>query len=145
MQRVRLPVDQRHVVVVVAPPVEPTGEPNPIDTSGPDTGPTSGPVAMPTPTARPACSAPDVQAKAIVTQSPIVPDDARPGGFTGTAKVKVDLDASGNVIHTSIYESTGSMELDRAAIDAAQQSRYAPEERGCKNVSGSYLFTVDFQ
>ena len=129
----------------IAPPVEPTGNPMPVDTSGPDVLPTGAPiVATPSPTPKPACSAPDVAAKTITTQSPDVPDDER-DGFSGIAKVKVDLDASGAVVGTSIYESTGNMQLDRAALIAARESRYAPEQRDCKNVGGSYLFTIDFQ
>lgn len=127
----------------IGPPVEPTGNPGPVDTAGPDTVPTDAPIA-PTPTPKPACSAPDIAAKTLVTQPPIVPED-QSDGFTGTAKVKVDLDAAGQVVGTSIYESTGNMQLDRAALDAARESRYAPEERDCKNVAGSYLFTIDFQ
>lgn len=127
----------------IAPPVEPTGEPQPWETSGPpDVAPTAGPPA-PTPTPKPACSAPDIPAKAVVTQTAVAPEDA--GGYTGQAKVQVDLDASGNVLGASIYQSTGSLELDRAALAAARASRYAPEERDCKNVSGSYLFVVDFE
>ena len=127
----------------MGPPVEPTGNPVPVDTSGPGIAPTDAPIA-PTPTPKPACSAPDVPAKTLVTQSPIVPED-QSDGFAGTAKVKVDLDAAGQVVGTSIYESTGNMQLDRAALSAARESRYAPEERDCKNVAGSYLFTIDFQ
>lgn len=147
IQRVHLASANHHTGPhAIAPPIEPTGEPFPADTSGPNVAPTSGPVVtVPTPTPKPACSAPDVPAKTIETQSPVVPDDARANGFTGTAKVRVDLDASGNVVGTSIYESAGSMELDRAALQAARESRYAPEERDCKNVPGSYLFNVDFQ
>ena len=128
-----------------APPVEPTGEPNgPVDNPGPDVVPSGAPIVA-TPTPKPACSAPDVPAKALVAQPPEISDDAGANGFTGTAKVKIDLDASGNVVAARIYESTGSMELDRAAVAAARSSQYAPEQRDCKNVSGSYLFTVDFQ
>lgn len=139
-----VPPSPRRVGIAIAPAVEPSGDPNPWATSGPQVAPTSAPVVA-TPTPKPACSAPDVAAKTLVTESPDVPQDPSGQGYTGTAKVKVDLDASGNVLGTSIYESTGSMELDRAALDAARSSRYAPEERDCKNVSGSYLFTVDFQ
>lgn len=129
----------------VAPPVEPTGIPGPAQTPGPDVGPTGPPVDVtPAPTPKPACSAPDVAAKTIAAQSPDVPDDER-NGFTGTAKVKVDLDATGAVVGTSLYESTGNMQLDQAALRAARDSRYAPEQYECKNVAGSYLFTVDFQ
>jgi TonB family protein len=127
----------------IAAPVEPTPEPYPdVDESAaPET--TSAPIIA-SPTPKPACSAPDIAAKTIDAQSPEVPDDVR-DGFIGTAKVRVDLDAAGKVVGASIYESTGSVPLDQAAIAAARESRYAPEERDCKNVAGSYLFTIDFQ
>jgi TonB family protein len=127
----------------VAPPVEPTGVPYPIDNPSPDVGPTDAPIVA-TPTPKPACSAPDIPAKTLVAQSPTISDEDR-SGFTGTAKVKVDLDATGKVVGASIYESTGSVPLDQAAIMAARESRYAPEEHDCKDVAGSYLFTIDFQ
>lgn len=130
----------------IAPPIAPTGDPNDVFASpGPvDVAPTAGPpVFVPTPTPKPACSAPDIPAKTVVTATAVAPDDA--AGYTGQAKVQVDLDASGTVVNASIYQSTGSLELDRAALAAARASRYAPEERDCKNVSGSYLFVVDFQ
>ena len=60
-------------------------------------------------------------------------------------KVRVDLDAGGNVVAVTVYESSGSMELDRAALNAARASSYAPEERNCQDISGSYLFTVNFE
>jgi len=124
------------------PPIEPTGAP-----TGGDAGVTPGPAATetpatPSPTPKPACSAPDVAAKALDAVSPQAPGDAT--GVSAVAQVKVDLDASGNVVGTSIYESTGYPELDHAALDAARRSRYAPEEKECKNVGGSYLFTVNF-
>lgn len=81
----------------------------------------------------------------MVVQQAIVPDDSLSNGFTGAAEIKVDLDATGAVVHTGIYESTGSMELDRAALQAAAQSRYEPGQHDCKKVPGSYLFTVEFQ
>lgn len=140
----RLQPQPHHDGPPVAPPIQPTGDPNAFPTAGPpDAAPTAGPIAPPTPTPKPACSAPDIPAKTLVTESAERPQDA--DGYSGRAKVQVDLDASGNVVGASIYESTGSMELDRAALAAARASRYAPEERDCKNVSGSYLFIVDFQ
>ncbi len=126
------------------PPPQPTGDPNDVATPGVDAAPTAAPFVA-TPTPKPACSAPDIQAKTIDAQTPDKPDDAQAQGLVGTVKVKVDLDASGAVLGASIYESSGSMELDRAALAAARRSSYAPEERECKDVPGSYLFTVDFQ
>lgn len=131
--------------IAIAVPSAPPGTPGPIEaTTGPDIlGPPTGPTSSPAPTPKPACSAPDVPARTLVVQSPSVPDSAPQ---TGTpAKIRVDLDASGNVRGVSVYESTGSMELDQAALSAARDSRYAPEEIDCKKVAGSYLFTVDFQ
>jgi TonB family protein len=128
---------------IAQPPVEPTGEPYPVDSASPDVAPTAAPIVA-TPTPKAACSSPDVPAKTLVAESPIITDDER-NGFNGTAKVKVDLDAAGKVVGTSIYESTGSVPLDQAALAAARESRYAPEERDCKDVPGSYLFAIDFQ
>lgn len=129
--------------------VVPSANPGP---PGPEPGPASAPPAeataspgpvTPAATPKPACSAPDVAAKAIEAVTPQTPTDAQ--GIDAQAKVKVDLDASGSVTNATIYATTGSQELDMAAVRAAKASRYAPEERNCKTVPGSYLFTVDFQ
>ncbi len=130
--------------VVQGPPnVEPSGNPNPQDDFGTPGPATTQAPAIATPTPKPACSAPDIPAKTIDAISPQAPPDVQ--NTAATAKIKVDLDASGSVVGTSVYASTGSAQLDRAALDAARESRYAPEEKNCRNVGGSYLFTVDFQ
>ncbi|HZT13135.1 MAG TPA: TonB family protein [Candidatus Baltobacteraceae bacterium] len=97
------------------------------------------------PTPKPACSAPDVPAKAIDPVTPEEPPFARDEGLTGMAKIRVDLDATGSVVGASVYASTGSAQLDQAALQAATQTRYAPEKTDCKDVPGSYLFTVQFE
>ncbi len=128
----------------VKPDVEPTGPILVTDPGTPGPANTLAPEApTPSPTPKPACSAPDIPAKALDAISPQAPPDVQTGNTT--AKIKVDLDATGNVTSASVYESTGSMQLDRTALAAARASRYAPEEKNCKNVSGSYLFTVDFK
>ena len=101
--------------------------------------------AQPGPTPKPACSAPDVPAKAIDPVTPEEPPFARDEGLTGMAKIRVDLDATGSVVGASVYASTGSAQLDQAALQAAKQTRYAPEQTDCKDVPGSYLFTVQFE
>jgi TonB family protein len=121
------------------------GTPGPIEPT-PGTGIVAGPTEIPgtpAPTPKPACSAPDVPARTTFVQPPSVPDSVPQTGVT--AKIRVDLDALGNVRGVSVYESAGSMELDQAALSAARESRYAPEQIDCKNVPGSYLFNVDFQ
>ena len=149
----RLPVNLVHQtnanpkgpVEIVASALPGTPVPGDFVTPGPDA---SGPPvpetpAPPTPTPKPACSSPDVAARAIDTITPDTPDDASANG--AQAKVQVDLDSSGAVTGVKVYQSSGDQRLDNAAMRAARASRYAPEERNCKDVPGSYLFTVDFQ
>jgi protein TonB len=122
------------------------GEPAPPEaTPGAQDQSTQGPPSSPAPTPKPACSAPDVPAKAVDPVTPDEPEPARDQGFTGTAKIRVDLDQTGRVVGASVYSSTGSSQLDQAALQAARESRYSPEETDCKDVPGSYLFTVQFQ
>lgn len=126
-------------------PPGPTGEPNaPGNTGTPGAGGTNGPPGLPVDTPGPACSDPNVEAKTLVA---IAPDSSI--GETGaassvTAMVKVDLDENGRVLGVSTYASTGSLELDQAAMRAARESTYAPETRDCRPVAGSYLFKVEF-
>lgn len=61
-----------------------------------------------------------------------------------TAQVQVSLDDRGRVTDAHIYASTGTMSLDRAAVDAARRSTYAPQIVDCQPAGGTYLFKVDF-
>jgi TonB family protein len=129
------------------PPVPPssTGQPNaPGNTGIPGDGGTSGPPAAPFETAGPACSDPSAEAKTLVAIAPDAASADVTAGANVTAMIKVDLDESGRVLGVSVYASTGSFELDRAALSAARESTYAPEMRDCRPVAGSYLFKVEF-
>lgn len=74
--------------------------------------------------------------------SPDEPEDA--AGVQATAQVQVSLDDRGRVTDAHIYTSTGTMSLDRAAVDAARRSTYAPSIVDCQPAGGTYLFKVDF-
>jgi TonB family protein len=135
----RGPVD--HVAIT---PSLPTGEPNAPGNTGHGPG---GVISQPpaaTGAPAPACSEPNAEAKTINAVSPDRTASDFDAGTNATAMIKVDLDAGGNVTGVSVYASTGSMELDRAALDAARESTYAPEMRDCQAVPGSYLFKVEF-
>ncbi len=129
--------------VAITPP-QPTGQPYaPGNTGTNGSGGVISQPALPTDAPGPACSEPNVEAKTIAAVSP----DQTASGFAAgnaMAMIKVDLDASGRVTGVSVYASTGSLELDRAAMEAARQSTYAPEMRDCQAVPGSYLFKVEF-
>ena len=127
--------------------VGPVAPPGPTVTGGPVTGPDIGPTGPPEPTAAPtvACTAPDIAAHALNAITPETPRLAQEEGLTGTAQVKVSIDAAGSVTDVSIYRSSGSSLLDTAALNAAKESTYKADIRNCEAVPGSYLFTVVFQ
>lgn len=135
-------VPNLHGVVAITPP-EATGEPIAPGNTG-TTGGVIGQPELPAGPPGPACSDPNVEAKTLVTISPDAPSSAYGSNSDVTAMIKVDLDASGRVMGVSVYRSTGALELDQAALQAARQSTYAPEMRDCQAVPGSYLFKVEF-
>ena len=108
---------------------------------------TAAPTATPaiTPTPKPACSAPYVEASTIEKYAPEMPTMAREQGLSGNAEVQVDLSASGQVLNAKIVDSTGSSLLDNAAVDAAKRTTYSPKIVDCNRAPGSYLFRVEFK
>ena len=108
------------------------------------TGPPAVVAAAPTPT-KPACANPNMPATATQKVTPDMPDIARQMGASGTAQIKVTLDANGNVMDTAVYASTHNKALDNAALQAARASKYAPEIDNCVKTGGSYLYTVTFE
>jgi TonB family protein len=92
---------------------------------------------------RPACSQPFADARTIDAIAPESPEDA--AGLQISAQVQVTLDDRGRVLDAHVYQSTGVLSLDRAAVDAARRSTYAPSVVDCQPAGGTYLFRVDFQ
>jgi TonB family protein len=98
----------------------------------------------PTPT-KAACAVPNAPASATQKVTPDMPEIARQMGASGTAQVKVTLDANGAVTAASIQTSTHNAALDKAALQAAQQSKYTPDIVNCVKTPGSYLYVVTFE
>jgi protein TonB len=115
-----------------------------VATGPPAAPPPAAPTPAPTPT-KPQCTNPNVDAVATDKVTPEMPEIARQMGATGTAQIKVDLDESGKVLGAAVYKSTNNRALDQAALQAAKQSRYAPEVKNCVKIAGSYLYTVTFE
>jgi len=115
--------------------------------AGPGTEATSAPASPPTPspTPKPGCSAPYVEASTINKYAPEMPAMARDQGLSGSAQVEVNLSAAGQVLGAKIFVSAGSSLLDAAAIDAAKRTSYSPKIVDCNRVPGAYLFRVDFE
>lgn len=97
-----------------------------------------------TPSPKPACEDPHVQASLAKMGEIDYPESQRELGITGVVDVEVTLTATGAVAGVSIYRSSGHPPLDQAALRVAQSSTYAPEEVDCKDVPGSYLMHVTF-
>ncbi len=115
--------------------------------AAPAAAPAKVPVAPPTPPPTPklSCANPNAEAGMSNKVQPEVPEMAQQQGATGTAEVEVSLSASGGVLGTSIYKSTGNQALDQAALGAARQSSYYPAKENCNSVPGHYKFVVQFE
>jgi TonB family protein len=91
------------------------------------------------------CAVPDGPASVIVGAVPEVPSALQTAGLdSGRTMVRVEIDAEGHVLNTSIAKTSGVYGLDQSALKAARESTFQPEVRNCVGVGGTYLFEVDF-
>lgn len=65
-------------------------------------------------------------------------------GQSGTAMVRVALDADGIAHDPAIVHSSGSAYLDADALKAALSQVYTPATHECTPAGGAYLVIVDF-
>ena len=61
---------------------------------------------------------------------PSYPESARRQGIQGTATLRVQVLANGQVGEVAVEQSAGHPDLDQAAIDAARRWRFEPARRG---------------
>ena len=73
-----------------------------------------------------------------------IPPEARAAKITGTAQIKVSLDAQGHVSGTAIAQSSGDAGLDAVADKLARAASYTPKYVDCKGVAGEFVFSVHF-
>jgi protein TonB len=92
-----------------------------------------------------ACTQPNAAAALAVEPSPpeIAPA-ARTEGTSGTALVRVQLDATGQVTNAGVTQSSGNTSLDLVAVAMARDARYTPALHDCKPIAGAYTFSVKF-
>jgi protein TonB len=91
-----------------------------------------------------ACASADVDARLARPANPVRPTLAVAQGATGTALVEIKLSPSGTVLAARVAKSTGNAALDRAALEAARQSTFAPAIHQCEPTGGSYRLSVEF-
>lgn len=64
--------------------------------------------------------------KAESLVKPAYPEEARKMGIEGTSIIEVTIGPDGAVLACSVATSSGNGALDQAALDAAQNSKFAP-------------------
>lgn len=116
------------------PPVEkpPVPEPKPQPKIEPPPTPkTPEPVVKP-PVVEPPAPKPEpaprriVQAEAIESPEPTIPDELRTESFEKTLVVEADVDTGGHPTNVRVAEGTGVKALDDAGLDAARRYRFKP-------------------
>jgi TonB family protein len=104
----------------------------------------------PAPTAPPAtpsgaCTAPNAAAAVAVSPPPPdIPPAVRADATSGTAFVTVALDAQGQILGTTVAQSTGNSSLDIVAVSMARAATYSAALHDCKPIAGSATFSVKF-
>jgi protein TonB len=63
----------------------------------------------------------------------------------GEVRLRVTIDASGNVLNVVTDKSSRSRDLDRAAMDAARKWRFNPGRTNGQAVGGDVIVPVNFQ
>jgi TonB family protein len=104
----------------------------------------SAPVAVgAAPTLHHTCPVPEQAARAIKL-APLVNPDGVVVKVPTTVDIAISLSDTGIVQSTSIQQSSNNGALDRAAIEAARTSTYAPEVANCVVVPGTYIYHAEF-
>jgi len=90
------------------------------------------------------CSISNSPATTLRASQPVYPDAARILHAGGVAAVRLNIGPDGGLIATELVKSTGNKALDQAALNAAENSIYAPGIVNCRPVAGHYIFKVTF-
>ena len=107
--------------------------------------PAPAPAATPAPSPTVACANNDLPATLAASPPPMdISPQARADGVSGTTRVRVSLDANGEVQNAAVVDSSGSGSLDLVAVSMARAAQYSPAQHDCKAVASDYTFSVKF-
>lgn len=76
---------------------------------------------------------------------PAIPDDLRADALDKTCVVRFTVSPDGTAAKVEIAQSSGSDELDRAALDAARQWKFKPATRDGEPVESQVNLHIEFQ
>lgn len=105
------------------------------------------PRPQPTPRPLPTSTCSGADTPAALAASPAPPEiapGARGDATSGTARIRVKLDATGAVVRTTVVQTSGNGSLDLVALSMARHARYTPATHACRPVAGTYVFSVRF-
>ena len=100
-----------------------------VQTPAPTPMPTPPPTPVPTPPPAPPPPAPEVF-ECVACPRPAYPAQARRSGYSGSVQVIVDVAPSGAIVSASLGSSSGSPDLDQAAIDTVQTWQFTTTADG---------------
>jgi len=90
-------------------------------------------------------TAPISHAAYLHNPKPRYPRAARQRGMQGLVKLTVMVDVDGQPVSVDLNQSSGFSVLDREAIKAVRQWRFAPARRGNTNVAGEVMVPIHFK
>jgi TonB family protein len=90
------------------------------------------------------CRSRDIDAAISQPYLPVLPAIAAEQGATGTTLVKIRIAATGSLLSSTVFATSGNPHIDRAALEAARASRYTAAVHECAATAASYLLRVDF-
>jgi periplasmic protein TonB len=114
-------------------------DPSPVAVVAPPPAPPTPQVAVPADVA----ASEDISGRAIAP--PKYPAEELRDGVTGLVKLRVTIDANGNVLDIAIEKSSRNRNLDRAAMDAARKWRFNPGIKNGQKVGGVVIVPVEFK
>jgi len=91
-----------------------------------------------------ACETPKVDASIAHAATPHYPDLAGQRGDVGETQIAVAVAADNTILAAWVWKSSGSKDLDEAALAAAKASRFTAGTYHCQRVFGLYIFYADF-
>jgi len=109
--------------------------------------------ATPPPASAPASAPPAEREQAAIVSEPLAlnrivptyPRNARRRGKEGTVTVEAAVDATGAVSGVTVIGSSGSAELDAAAVRAVKSAAFAPATENGVGIRGQVRLTFDFR
>jgi TonB family protein len=90
------------------------------------------------------CASPNVPAQISGDAFFEMPSIAQAQGVSGTSTLKIQLDATGTVTSSSLFNTSGNVWLDTATYRSARMTRFTPEMHNCQRIGGTYLYAVEY-